>query len=172
MLRVSGWGHLFSDEGSAYWIAKRALEKVCLSHDGRIGPTELTDEFFRALAVGSFDDLIAAVYSDWQDKERFASLAGLVDISAEKGDGAAIEVLKETARQLYAICGYAAGKLYGGDRPFRVVKNGGVLKNCAVVRDTFDALMTEAYPLCTIEYGERSAVLGAADCARNLLEQL
>ena len=164
-LRVSGWGHLCSDEGSAYWIARKALEKVCLSHDQRIEPTELTNEFYRALNVSGFDDLIAAIYSEYADKDRFASLARVADLSANEGDPAAIGVLEEAARQLFSICGFAADRLYGKEKPFRVVQNGGVLKNCAVVRSEFEKRMRAAYPLCCTEYGKRPAVLGAADCA-------
>ena len=165
LIRVSGWGHICSDEGSAYYIVKKALEKVCLAHDGRIGQTGLTGAFFDAVKVTNFDDLIAAIYSKYIDKDRFASLARTVDETASRGDAAAADVLNDAGTRLYEICSFAASRLYDGKTPFRVVKNGGVLKNCIKVRDRFDELMKGEYPLCSTEYGKRPAVMGAVDCA-------
>ncbi|MBQ9413830.1 MAG: hypothetical protein IJU16_01745 [Clostridia bacterium] len=164
-LRVSGWGHLCSDEGSAYDIVREALRRVCLAHDGRIPPTKLTEGFLQAVGAKDFDDLIGAIYTDYQDKERFASLARLVEAVAKEGDATADEVLAMAATRLFEIGDYVAGQLYGKGTPFRVVKNGGVLKNCAAVRDRFDRWMKAAYPLCSLEYGSRAAVFGAVDCA-------
>nr|WP_298795713.1 BadF/BadG/BcrA/BcrD ATPase family protein [uncultured Acetobacter sp.] len=33
--RVGGWGPVFGDEGSAYWIGRKALQRVCQAMDGR-----------------------------------------------------------------------------------------------------------------------------------------
>ena len=44
--RVGGWGELFGDEGSAYWIAAAGLNAFCRMSDGRLprGPLHATDQ--------------------------------------------------------------------------------------------------------------------------------
>ena len=41
--RVDGWGNIMGDAGSGYWIGREALDAVMRAHDGRGGPTALTD---------------------------------------------------------------------------------------------------------------------------------
>jgi N-acetylglucosamine kinase-like BadF-type ATPase len=39
---AGGWGATLGDEGSGYWISMQAMMAVLKAHDGRIGPTRLT----------------------------------------------------------------------------------------------------------------------------------
>jgi N-acetylglucosamine kinase-like BadF-type ATPase len=165
MLRLSGWGHLFSDEGSAYYIVQKALEKVCQAHDQRIAETRLTDAFLQELNACNFDDLITKIYMEYQEKGRFASLARLVDAVAKTNDVAACAVLEDAARQLFEICRFAADRLFDKHEPFRIVQNGSVLKYNRLVGAHFERWMKEAYPNCRLEFGERAAVWGAVDYA-------
>lgn len=165
MIRLSGWGHLFSDEGSAYYIAKKALEKICQAHDKRIAETRLTEAFLQAINARDFDDLITKIYIEYQDKGRFASLARLVDEAAKVNDFAACAVLEDAAIQLFEICRFAADRLFEKSERFRIVKNGSVLKHNFFVSQHFERLIKEVYPKCSLEFGERAAVWGAVDYA-------
>ena len=164
-LRLSGWGHIFSDEGSAYYIAKKGLEKVCLAHDGRIPETLMTELFIKELNAENFDDLISKIYAGYQEKGSLASLAKIVDEAARSNDVAAADVLSDAAMQLYEICSFAAERLFKNGEKFSVVKNGSVLNRNAFVSRRFDELMGASYPDCTIRSGERAAVWGAVDYA-------
>ncbi|HEX6961731.1 MAG TPA: BadF/BadG/BcrA/BcrD ATPase family protein, partial [Lacipirellula sp.] len=39
---VGGWGYHYGDEGSAYWIGRRAMEAIARAADGRTAATQLT----------------------------------------------------------------------------------------------------------------------------------
>ncbi len=160
-MRISGWGHLFSDEGSAYYIAKKALEKICQAHDKRIAETRLTAALIQKVGASDFDDLIAKIYMDYHEKGRFASLARVVDEVAKTNDVAACAVLEDSAEQLFDICRFAADNLFEKSERFRIVKNGSVLTQNAFVSQHFERLMKQVYPNCSLEVCDRKAVWGA-----------
>ena len=164
-MRISGWGHIFSDEGSAYYIVKKALDKICKAHDLRIPETKLTNAFIEKTNASNFDDLITKIYMDYQDKKQFASLAKTVDEVAKTNDEATIDVLNDAATELFEICKSAANKLFKPKDKFRVVKNGSVFKNNKLVNNYFDKLIKQDYPNASLEFGERAAVWGAVDYA-------
>lgn len=164
-VRLSGWGHIFSDEGSAYDIVRRSLAQVCMSHDQRIPPTAMTELFLKSTNSRDFDEMITSLYTSYQPKERLASLAHLTQYAADMGDPSATEVLKDAAAELFAICSSAAQRLYSPQTAFCVVENGGVFRNSQTVRLEFEARMKEAFPNCTLTFGGREAVWGAVQYA-------
>jgi N-acetylglucosamine kinase-like BadF-type ATPase len=48
---AGGWGAVFGDEGSGYWIGKMALISVLQAHDGRLAPTMLTGSVLEHLGA-------------------------------------------------------------------------------------------------------------------------
>ncbi len=164
-VRLSGWGHTFSDEGSAYDIVRRSLAQVCMSHDQRIPPTAMTELFLTATNSRDFDEMITTLYTSYQPKERLASLAHLTQGAADMGDPSAKQVLKDAATQLFAICRCAAQRLYAPQTAFHVIENGGVFRNSQTVRLEFETQMKAAFPNCTLAFGGREAVWGAVQYA-------
>lgn len=61
MKRSGGWGYLFGDEGSAYWLAKRMLEVFSKEEDGRLIRTQLYDLLMERLNLQHGHDLITFV---------------------------------------------------------------------------------------------------------------
>src|SRR6478735_8206689 len=55
--RSGGWGPILADEGSGYWIGRRALAAVMRHADGRGPRTALTPMVLDRLHLGSPDDL-------------------------------------------------------------------------------------------------------------------
>jgi N-acetylglucosamine kinase-like BadF-type ATPase len=102
--RAGGWGELFSDEGSAYWIAREALTLFSRMSDRRQPRTalyELIREHFQLLADL---DLCAAVYGPPPlTRSELAALAPLVARAARAGDTTARQLFEHAAQQLASI---------------------------------------------------------------------
>jgi N-acetylglucosamine kinase-like BadF-type ATPase len=108
--RAGGWGELFSDEGSAHWIAREALNLFSRMSDGRAdrGPWyELVRQHF---GLTPDLDLCAAIYGDGDGaagRSRIAALAPLVSRAAKMGDAQAaalyIHAAGELARIVHAV---------------------------------------------------------------------
>lgn len=98
--RAGGFGPLFGDEGSAYWIGLRALNRASRAEDGREAPTALQGlpAFY---GKESLLGLLGYLEEDpRQLRARVAALAKEVDRLAREGDEAARRILEEAAEEL------------------------------------------------------------------------
>ncbi|MGA7538560.1 MAG: BadF/BadG/BcrA/BcrD ATPase family protein [Steroidobacteraceae bacterium] len=99
--RAGGWGELFSDEGSSYWLAREGLRLFSRMSDGRTPRGPLYEQVRRHFALAGDLDLCAAIYgNDITQRSQFAQLSRLVLASAAEGDRAALELLESAAREL------------------------------------------------------------------------
>ncbi len=98
--RAGGWGHLFGDEGSGWFIAREALRAVAQAFDGRGPGTALTDAMLRALDAGTPQQLVQAVYQRQPDRVALARLSPIVEEAAAGGDAVAGEILFSAACHL------------------------------------------------------------------------
>lgn len=105
--RCGGWGELFGDEGSAYWIAVQALACFCKMSDGRLPKGRLYALLKAKLALTADLDVIGLVLDDWQgDRAKIAALAPSVfeaALCSAGPDDRAMEVLRGAARELAAL---------------------------------------------------------------------
>jgi N-acetylglucosamine kinase-like BadF-type ATPase len=102
--RAGGWGELFSDEGSAYWLAREGLRLFSRMSDGRAprGPLyeRVRDHF------GLQDDLglCGALYGkSAAQRSQFARLSKLVAEAASAGDKQAAALFNQAAHELAEI---------------------------------------------------------------------
>jgi N-acetylglucosamine kinase-like BadF-type ATPase len=85
--RAGGWGELFSDEGSAYWMAREALSLFSRMSDGRMARGLWYDLVRQHFGLQSDLDLCAAIYGgDAAGRSQIATLAPLVSRAAHAGD--------------------------------------------------------------------------------------
>jgi N-acetylglucosamine kinase-like BadF-type ATPase len=110
-LRVGGAGWLLSDEGSAYWIGRKALRLLVKMIDGREEKTLLADLILQKLSASGLDDLIKWAYHEGHKIEEIASLAQIVDIAANKGDKKAQELFYLAAKEISNDVIYISKKL-------------------------------------------------------------
>lgn len=116
-LRVGGWGELFDDEGSAYWIAIRGLNAFARMSDGRLPTGPLHEHMTAHLRLATDLDLVDVVLNRWQgDRMKVASLATIVTAAAADGDTACAAILREAGLRLADLVlatidrlGYAPG---------------------------------------------------------------
>ncbi len=159
--RAGGYGPLFGDEGSAYWIAVQALNRASRAEDGRAGPTALQG-LPRVYGKENLLELLAFLEEEPGGlRARLAALAEEVDRLAQGGDQGAREVLERAAGELFLLARSLALRL--GTR--RVAYWGSVFRS-PVVKGVFSALVLRE-GLEVVE-GGRDPALYAALWARDL----
>ncbi len=136
-LRTGGWGDVFGDEGSAYWIGRQALSIATQALDGRRDAPEFAAAILAACGVPE-GQLITWAYGQENPRAGFADLAKAVDALADAGDAAAVEILKAAAR-LLADHGFAARRgLKHSSLPWSYA--GGVLQS-RLIREELEQLL-------------------------------
>jgi N-acetylglucosamine kinase-like BadF-type ATPase len=98
--RVGGWGHLFGDEGSAYWIGRAAVRATLAEYDRMAPKTILTPMLFERLSVTSPFQLTEKYYAGTLSRDHLAGLSVWVDEAARQGDNVAQEILRGAGRDL------------------------------------------------------------------------
>ncbi len=146
--RAGGWGELFSDEGSAYWIAIEGLRAYAKKVDGRIGRGPLVTVLKDHFALDSELDLCGRINAPGTNRDTIAALCPLVSQAASAGDPAASEIFARAGVELAAIV-HAVGQQLGGDAlaATRVSYSGGVFQAGSLVLEPL------ASRLATFEQG-------------------
>jgi N-acetylglucosamine kinase-like BadF-type ATPase len=99
--RAGGWGELFSDEGSAYWLAREGLRLFSRMSDGRVPRGALHQLVRRHFVLKDDLDLCAAIYGKrLAQRSQFAQLSRLVVEAATEGDTAARALFVQAATEL------------------------------------------------------------------------
>jgi N-acetylglucosamine kinase-like BadF-type ATPase len=102
--RAGGWGELFSDEGSAYWLAREGLRLFSRMSDGRSPRGALHGILRRHFGLEDDLDLCAALYGkSTSQRSQLAQLSRLVAEAASAGDVAARALFTQAATELADI---------------------------------------------------------------------
>lgn len=102
--RVGGWGELFGDEGSAYWIATQGLNAFSRMSDGRLAAGPLHALLRERLALDADLDAVSLVIEQWSgNRGSIAALATTVCAAARTGDAAATRILSAAVTELVAL---------------------------------------------------------------------
>jgi N-acetylglucosamine kinase-like BadF-type ATPase len=143
-LRVGGWGELFDDEGSAYWIAIRGLNTFAKMSDGRLAEGPLRTHLAEHLQLGADLDLVDVVLNRWHgDRAKIASLAPVVSSAAADGDDACAAILREAGQALAELVISTVGQLgYEPSQTVPVSWSGGVFASDEV-RTAFKAQLAD-----------------------------
>jgi N-acetylglucosamine kinase-like BadF-type ATPase len=100
--RAGGWGEVFGDEGSAYWIALQGLNAFTRMSDGRLPRGALYGLFRSSFGLTEDLDLCAKVMNA-HTRSSIAAIAQLVTEAARAGDGTAVGIFQHAAGELGAI---------------------------------------------------------------------
>jgi N-acetylglucosamine kinase-like BadF-type ATPase len=142
--RAGGWGYLFGDEGSAFWVARTALSEV-MRRPAESGPIET--EALKFFDVPNLRTLARFFYAGEITRERLASFAPVV-----------LRLLPERCREVGSELAKLAVAAFpdSGEKP-RAAFVGGMMKNQRVLEAVAEALDGK----CEIVEPKRSPVEGA-----------
>jgi N-acetylglucosamine kinase-like BadF-type ATPase len=141
--RVGGWGHLFGDEGSAYWIAVRGLNACSRMSDGRLARGPLLEAMLEHVQIEAELDLVDVILRRWGgDRAKVAALCRIVAAAAELGDPHAVAIFADAGDELAQLIEATWRRLGGGaDEAADVSYSGGVFASGSLITDPLrDAL--------------------------------
>ena len=162
--RSGGWGELFSDEGSAYWIAREGLALFSRMSDNRETKGPLYEIFRARMNLDDDLDLAARVYSEWDgERDRIAAVSKLVHEAALASDMQAREVFARAGRELAGLVDATGRSLrIPAGMTVPVSYSGGVFSTGALVLDPFIAALSLAGRGYSVRAPRFSPVVGAA----------
>ncbi|MCD6301746.1 MAG: hypothetical protein J7L82_06745 [Staphylothermus sp.] len=135
--RSSGWGWIIGDEGSACWIAQRALNAASRAYDGRGPYTTLVERIKEYYNVNDLLDILNKVYTEQGSKPgEIAKLAKIVDEEARNGDPVAIEILKDAGKEL-ALSAISVAKKLNMEEDDIIIGGVGSVFSSSIVLETF-----------------------------------
>jgi N-acetylglucosamine kinase-like BadF-type ATPase len=133
--RVGGWGELFSDEGSAYWIATQGLRLFSRMSDGRVGRGMLYEIMRRHFSLESDLDVCARIYGDSRiQRSDLAAVAPVIARAALAGDAQATALFMLAADELTQMVRTVREQLAVPPRtPLSVSYSGGMFQQLELV---------------------------------------
>jgi glucosamine kinase len=164
-VRAGGWGYFFGDEGSALWIARKALRQAMLRED-RGEPSQLgarANAFFGALSLRQLQHAFA--HGDLT-RPALASFATETLALARDGDGDALAIRDAAAAALAALIATIDGRLVKTAKR-RVSYTGGLFGDAELVA-AFEAHVRTTVPGAVVAAPQTDAATGALALARAL----
>ncbi|QXQ05287.1 N-acetylglucosamine kinase [Sphingosinicellaceae bacterium] len=161
--RVGGWGEIFSDEGSAYWIAVQGLNAFTRMSDGRLPTGALKAGFSKSLDLRADLDICALIMGqNGMTRDEIAGLAPIVSQAAEDGDPSATAILDMAGWHLAQMAQALRRQLdFAPDETVLLSWSGGVLTRQQAVRAAFLLHLRQQAPYEIVEPRHEPAV-GAA----------
>lgn len=168
--RAGGWGELFSDEGSAHWIAREGLNLFSRMSDGRIDRGPLLDIVRNHFQLRHDLDLCAAIYGPPpMPRSSVAGLAPLIAQAARAGDQRSKGLFAAAAAELAAIVQAVADQLnVAPELPLLVSYSGGLFRFSDLLLTPLQATLKEARRGYDLTEPQMSPSAGAALYAAKL----
>lgn len=147
--RVGGWGYLVDDEGSAYDVGRKALNRAFRAIDGRSPPTRLVSALRRRFRVKLLEDAQEQIYSNGLSVEEIARIASLVSKTAAR-DKVCREILADAGNRLGELACAVAKHLKMTNEQLTVHVIGGTFKSGHYLLKPFEARIREECPRARI----------------------
>ncbi|WP_413735140.1 N-acetylglucosamine kinase [Sodalis sp. RH21] len=155
--RCGGWGELFSDEGSAYWIGCNALNLFSKMSDHRLKMDILYDMIKSKYHIDIDLDINDLVFHKWHgDRGKIASVAKIAYEAAVEGDKESYKLFCTAAKELAMMVDSVRKTLeYAPDETTLVSFTGGVFNCGDIILDPFVhelAQLSGTYRVCQPKY--------------------
>ena len=157
--RSGGWMEFFSDEGSGYWLGRRAFQLFAKQSDGRV-PRGRLHALMKA-RLGLEDDyelnnLVRDVYAP--SREKTASIQRILLEAAREGDASAVRLYEEAARELAENVNAVLRQLRLGDTP-TVSYSGGIFETGDLILKPFRAALDASVQVMKPVWGPAEGAL-------------
>ena len=169
---AGGWGPLAGDEGSGSWIARKALQSIARSCDGRGQKTVLGKAACDYFNVGGVDDLLIAIYAPGVTNDRIAGFGKFVIEAAQDDDKVAREIVAEAGRELGIAATAVIRRLRMERERFQVAYVGGVFAAGDLLLDPLREEIERVAPKAFLAPARRPPAIAAARMAREHLHRL
>ena len=163
--RAGGWGPTLGDEGSGYWIGRRALEAVTREADGRGPRTDLTRLVLAHFQLPGPQALVSEIYHQPQGRRAIAALAPLVDGARAEGDVVATEIMTAAADELASAAQSVISRLEMRGEQFPILLAGGLLRRSDWLAAAVARRMAEVAPRSEVVPLTHEPALGAVRLA-------
>lgn len=163
--RAGGWGPTLGDEGSGYWIGRRALAAVMRDVDGRGPRTRLTPMVLHHFQLPRPEALVAEIYHQPQGRHAIAALASVVDRARAEGDTVAFDIMCHAAEELAMAAASVIARLDMRGEQFPILLAGGVLRESAWLAIDVQRRLAEVAPRARVAALTQEPALGAVRLA-------
>jgi N-acetylglucosamine kinase-like BadF-type ATPase len=163
--RAGGWGPTLADEGSGYWIGRRALTAVMRAADGRGPGTALTPMVLGHFSLPRPDSLVAEIYQQPQSRRSIASLGLVVEQARAAGDPVAVEIMSHAADELALAATSVVTRLDMRGEQFVILLAGGMLKDDGWLAQEVRRRMAEVAPRSVVRPLTEEPAIGAVRLA-------
>jgi N-acetylglucosamine kinase-like BadF-type ATPase len=169
--RGGGWGELFGDEGSGYWVGIRGLQAFAQMSDGRLPAGPLLGLLRDHLSLDADLDLVDVVLNRWRGGRReIAALSRPVVEAAGRGDSVAQQVLADAATELARLVEATRVRLgFEPEETVPVSYSGGMF-SVPEVRDGFQQRLSDGQGRFALQEPRFAPAVGAALYAAQLAD--
>lgn len=170
MARASGWGHFCGDEGSAYWLGKKAIELFGKEADGRLEKTIIYEAMRRELGIKRDFDLISIVMDTYDmSRDKIATLAKILSEAASLGDKYAVNIFKEAAYEHSLTIKSIINQLdFHEDQQLFISYSGGVFNSRQLILNPLEEYISQLHKNAKIIKPQLHPITGAALYALNI----
>ncbi len=137
VIRSGGFGWRLGDEGSASFIVQEAIKRSLKSLEKRDLETNMLPDLLNFFNINEIDNAILYFHNPSLDKATVASAAFIVTEYAKKNDLLALDILKQSAKELFKLVLSVNNRLTIIPKR-KIITAGGVFEHDEIVNTFFN----------------------------------